>query len=368
MTRNKYIGMCVGKSSEVVISEQSANEAVAIVGLSGTGKSVRMREIEMKIVENGGTVVAIDLNGTHYKVEDCNYFNVMEDGIGIQLLTRTPEIMDNQTVRKNMVAYAADVLSAGQGFGPRQKIALRKAIEFALENDYLPEMEGIREGLLIQEKDRYADSVLDRLWNILEGDYFKVGKEPIKENMLNIISLKGINPSTQKILVEIFLSALWKKQRQEGVEDAKPLTVALDEFQMLNFGKGAILAELLTESRKYKFNLILATQTLARFNKTQLALLDQAATKLFFQPAKSDVLTIAKMIDRSNEKYWCNILENLKVGQAVATGELKSLSTNRGLKKGLLTVSEYKPITNEEMNTVVERLENTHPVPNAEAC
>ena len=291
-------------------------------------------------------MIAIDLNGTHYQVDECNYFNVIEDGIGVQLLNRSSEILDNKKARKIMVSYAVDILSSGQKFGPRQKFALGKAVEYALENDYLPEMEGIRDGLL-EQKNKYADAVLDRLWDILDEDFFNMDKEPVKEKMLNIISLKGINPTTQKILVEIFLKSLWEKQRRDGVENAKPYTVTLDEFQTLNFGSGAVLGELLTESRKYKLNLILATQTLARYDKTQLALLNQVAVKLFFQPAESDIDTISKMIERDREKYWRNILVNLKLGQAVATGNLEVLSTGKVLKRAVMTKSEYVQKVNE---------------------
>lgn len=340
MTVQKYIGMGVGIDSEIVIGKQSKNDHIGMFGISGSGKSVRLKEIEQKIVENGGTVIAIDLNGTHYQVDECNYVNVIEDGIGVQLLNKSPEILENNKTRKVMVSYAADILSAGQKFGPRQKIALRKAIEYALENDYLPEMEGIREGLL-EQKDRYEDAVLDRLWDILDGDFFSIDKEPVKEKMLNIISLKGINPTTQKILVEIFLSSMWEKQRRDGVENAKPYTVTLDEFQTLNFGSGAVLGQLLTESRIFKLNLILATQTLARYDKTQLALLNQAAVKLFFQPAESDIDTVSKMIERDREKYWRNILVNLKIGQVVATGNLEIASTGKNLSRAVMTKSEY---------------------------
>ena len=339
MSNGYYIGL--GNCGPITISKQSTNAHSLIVGISGSGKSVRLTEIERKIVKDGGTVVAIDLNGTHYDVEGCNHINVLEQGIGIKLMDNNPqEIPSNSTEKRNMISYAADVLSAGQRFGPRQKMALRTAIEFAMDNGYESEMEGIRDGLLYQEKNKHADSVHECLWDILEGDYFKAETELIKENKINIISLRGINPSTQKILVEIFLSMLWKNQRQDGT-DSKPLTVTLDEFQTLNFHKGALLAELLTESRKYNLTLILATQTLARYSKEQLALLNQTAVKLFFLPAKSDTATISKMIEHGKEKYWFGVLEKLKVGQAVAIGALETGSDNRSLSRPVITKSEY---------------------------
>lgn len=80
-----YVG--IGSCGEVIIADKSSNKHVSIVGLSGMGKSVRLTEMERKIVEQGGTVLAFDLNGTHYQMEDsiCNHIDVLNDGNGTEV-------------------------------------------------------------------------------------------------------------------------------------------------------------------------------------------------------------------------------------------------------------------------------------------
>lgn len=215
-------------------------------------------------------------------------------------------------------------------------------MEYAYENKYPSELEGIREGLLVQTKNKHADSVLDCLWDILEGDYFRTDSTSIiEEGKLNVLSLRGISSSMQKVLVDIILSVIWRERREAGVENAKPLTVTLDEFQTMNLFSGSVLGEILTESRKYGLTLILATQTLEIYSKKQLALLNQSAVKIFFHPVPSEIASIAKLIDMNRVRYWEDVLNKLKVGQAVVVGELESNETGKTINRAILTKSEY---------------------------
>ena len=60
----EYIGAITGGKA-VRIARDSPNQHMVISGISGSGKSTRIEEIEWDIIQNKGTVIALDLNGIH---------------------------------------------------------------------------------------------------------------------------------------------------------------------------------------------------------------------------------------------------------------------------------------------------------------
>ena len=58
----------IGKISNgqaVNVGANSPNEHLIISGISGSGKSVRIMDIENRIIQSGGSIIAFDINGTH---------------------------------------------------------------------------------------------------------------------------------------------------------------------------------------------------------------------------------------------------------------------------------------------------------------
>lgn len=67
----RYIGKVISEQ-DVLIGKNSPNQHMIISGISGSGKSVRIADIERHIIEEGGTVIAFDINGTHEQLSgDC---------------------------------------------------------------------------------------------------------------------------------------------------------------------------------------------------------------------------------------------------------------------------------------------------------
>ena len=64
MSEMKYIGV-LADGIKVKISSDSPNRSIVISGISGTGKSVRIYDLENQIVAGGSTVIALDLDGSH---------------------------------------------------------------------------------------------------------------------------------------------------------------------------------------------------------------------------------------------------------------------------------------------------------------
>ena len=222
------------------------------------------------------------------------------------------------------ISYIADLLSRGQNLGTRQMNALRQAIDAAskVREMYESDMSAIGE-MLKEQGNAVADGVYSRLWDIFEGGFFRNNAKTFQFGKINILSFKGINPSTQRTLIEVFVGALWKKLRMNDSHAIQyDVTLTVDEVQNLSMSKNSVLFELLTEARAYGLKLLLATQSMSVFNKMQISALNQCATKLLFKPASNDTVNLSKMLNGNNNKIWTKILEDLKVGEAVAVGTL----------------------------------------------
>lgn len=64
MSGTRYVGN-LQNGIKVRISSDSPNRSIVISGISGTGKSVRICDLENQIVAGGSTVIALDLDGSH---------------------------------------------------------------------------------------------------------------------------------------------------------------------------------------------------------------------------------------------------------------------------------------------------------------
>lgn len=336
----KYIGKITG-GRDVNIAETSPNGHLVITGVSGSGKSVRIADIERHIVRNGGTVIALDANGTHVRnegINDCNYISAQKDGVNLKILDTTL-VNEGRETQINLVEYILETICPRQLRGACQLACVRKAVEFAIRyrDEFLSDMEAIACGLKEQE-DSAALGAYNHLCPILEGNIFRESEKRIQKRKINILSLQGLNPKTQKRVVEIILSVLWRQMRVKGCGD-KRFTLVLDEFQNLDFSQDSVLFQMLTEVRKYGVDLLLSTQTLTIFSKKELAIVNQASTKLFFRQSSTDSKKVADLIDLNNKEKWISILAHLRVGQAVAVGELNI--GGRRLSQPVITSSMY---------------------------
>ena len=84
----------------------------------------------------------------------------------------------------------------------------------------------------------------------------------------------------------------------------------------------------------------MATQTLTVFSKRELAVINQAATKLFFRQSSTDIKKVAELIEPGHKEKWISALSRLRVGQAIAVGELEI--GGRSISQPILTCSKYE--------------------------
>lgn len=335
----RYIGKVISEQ-DVMIGKNSPNQHLIISGISGSGKSVRIADVERRIIGEGGTVIAFDINGTHEQINEdcCNWISAQKDGLDVNFLDMSLVNTGEETL-SNLVEYVKKTLCPRQMRGACQLNAVRKAIHFALKNraNFGSDIEAIACGLE-ELDDPAAAGAYNHLCPILEGGIFRKSVKKIEGGKLNILSLRGINPDTQKRVVEIMLAVMWRQMRIAKSEGRK-LTIEIDEVQNLDFGHETVLFEMLTEVRKYNANLLLSTQTLTIFNRKELAAINQAAVKLFFQQSTSDVKAVAELIEPGSKNKWISVLSRLRIGQAIAVGELEI--NGRTIQQPIVTKSDY---------------------------
>lgn len=341
MSDSTYIGEIMG-GKKVKIGVASPNQHIVISGISGSGKSVRIADIEKTIVEDGGTIIEIDINGTGTPAPNVAYqrISAYEDGLGVSLLDISQVDLGRET-KSSFIQSVLETICPRQMHGTCQRAAVRRAVEYAIKNrnQFSSEMEAIAAGLKGQN-DVSAQGALEHLGSILEGNIFRNSSKYIKERAINNISLQGFNSKTQKRIIEILLNVMWRQIRTDKVYNRK-WTLVVDEFQNLDVSD-SILFQMLTEGRKYGLNLILATQTLTTFSKKELAIINQAAIKLFFRQGRTDLRVVSALIDSTNKEKWMETLSNLRVGQAIVTGELEIGS--KSIMRPMITYSSNSQI------------------------
>ena len=133
---------------------------------------------------------------------------------------------------------------------------------------------------------------------------------------ITVIQLAGYDQDELKrLMAEFILWDIWYFT-QNGSKD-KPIPVVLDEAQNLSFADGSPAAKILREGRKFGWSAWFATQTFNNFSKDELSILDNAGTKVYFNPAESEVRVLAGRIGKATPEE----LRMLRKGQCLVLGQ-----------------------------------------------
>jgi DNA phosphorothioation-dependent restriction protein DptH len=138
-----------------------------------------------------------------------------------------------------------------------------------------------------------------------------------------LIQLATLSRDIWRIATEFILWDLYSYACANGNKNT-PLPVVLDEVQNLDQKLDSPLGKMLTEGRKYGLSLILATQTLSNLKAEQQDRLFQAAHKLFFAPAETEIKSYANLLEQAipgtNKKGWLQELAKLEKGECISVG------------------------------------------------
>ncbi len=140
-----------------------------------------------------------------------------------------------------------------------------------------------------------------------------------------------MDSESARLIIEFVLWDLNAFVRGTGNKNL-PKVVVLDEAQNLDLTEQSPVAKYLTEGRKFGLSLILATQTMKNLHGEKLNRLFQAAHKLFFRPADTELQDHAKLLVSSVggiQQEWVAKLASLNKGQCYSLGPSLNLVTNQ---------------------------------------
>ena len=309
-------------------STSSANHSILITGVSGSGKTCRMQQMELEAVCNGQTIIVIDTSHSHdpeqiYPPIHSDYENytnrisAIRDGIDLHLFSSKEQHPSLESLKIKRITQA---ISRSAKLVANQTKLLRQAIKNAFSNCTPTSSELQTISSQLKELGTPGENLCERLWTIFETNVIRESPHHIQSHKINILDLSDLDETTQKVLIELVIFNLWDQRIQNNLPIC---SIVLDEFQRLYLGSASFVRQLLREGRKFGFNLILATQSLSIFPRETVSMLDQAGTKLFFQPAQTDLRRISKSLAQIYGGNWEQPLAQLRRGESIADGILQ---------------------------------------------
>lgn len=323
------IGNSLRRHEEIYISRRAFNPSILITGLSGTGKSYKLFQLERNILEDGGNLLIIDFHGAHEnenflkilgETSDMKRIDISEMGIPMSLLNPLTLADGNCEKAEDVANAVLKIFSEITHLGDRQSATLRQAILATVKDRHMfasNEMRGIDEALKRMDDPR-AEVLREKLWFYLHKCNTSANLDILGMSKCNICDLNGYDFETQPQVAELILNLMWRYVTRYGAQNDGMLYIVCDEAH--NLAAKGVISKILREGRKHHVGLILATQTLQSYQKEKRAVLEQAATKLYFRPTGTEALQLATMIKAEKRKFWREQLLRLRTGQCVAEG------------------------------------------------
>jgi len=320
-----------------------ANRHLIVFGRSGQGKTYCIQGLLMEMAKHQLNSMVIDYtNGflpeqlekefkekvqpktdlVVHKPLDLNPFNKQTQKVaGIQIADKSHDVASR---------IASVFKSVYSSIGDQQLPTLIRVIEEGIE------LHGVNynfDSMLkdLMEAGKHGEALANKLTPIVKANIFSCkhsadGWEGIyksEQPTTRLIQLATLSRDIWRLATEFILWDLYSYVCAHGNKNS-PLPIVLDEVQNLDQKLDSPLGKMLTEGRKYGLSLILATQTLSNLKKDEQDRLFQAAHKLFFAPAETEIDSYAKLLEQavpaSNKKAWLQELAKLKKGECISVG------------------------------------------------
>lgn len=345
--------MILGKSLAgnrfIEVSKNAFNSSLLLTGLSGSGKTWKLRKLEKSLAESGEHVLVLDYHGTHQSLDSdeeeflVRRMKVDEEGIPLGLFT--PLSLPNGSW-ENSEDVANEIVKnfsyINGGLGSKQAATLRRAAAqaYGIHGHFSNDLRALDFALQEMERnDSIAADLREKFWTVFHYGNFYAGENFLESEKVNIYDFNAFDLETQKGLIELLLGTVWRYACRYGQISNQNLFIICDEFQILNLGKNGILAQILREGRKFHIGLILATQTLSGFSKETKALLEQVATRMYFRTTPAEALRQGIELDANNKEIMRNSLLHLRRGQCIVSG-LLSAENGSEISKPLILAAE----------------------------
>lgn len=333
------------------------NRHMLIFGSSGMGKTYTIQCLLFELGRSGQNSLIVDYTKGFFDnqleteiLEQLQPFQhvVRKEPLAINPFRQQAEPLGGDLLPESASSTAqrvSGVFSEVYALGDQQKATLYQAVKNCLEQNpstgmtlanLIPELEAIMEqGGAVAG---YASTVVSKLRPFIDqnpfGEEDSEGWERLFNDLVHrchILQLAGFMKDAARLITEFSLIDLYWFYRSRGTQQ-KPRVIVLDEVQNLDHREESPLAQLLREGRKFGFSLILATQIMSNLDKDEKDRLFNAAHKLFFRPADTEMKTFAEIAAVSTgEKVdvWIKRLAALKKGECYSLGPSLNEATQK---------------------------------------
>lgn len=331
--------------------ENLSNHHICVLGASGSGKTVQCQRLICSAVEQGASVIALDMHGVladdqifwKYKPTFDKYANNIDahyGGIACDIFSPVTYTDGTKENIIDVIGAMTDMVADTIGAGSAQRSELRQAFQHVFDSGEY-EKTGFRavDAALQYAGNKTADILREKLYYLTAHNVFISGKDFYQKGKINIFRLSHFNLKTQQLIAEMILSYIWRLANAEQFT-RQEIYVFVDECQNLPSAKNNALAQMLSEGRKFGVNLILATQMILQGTTSAVQQsITQCGLILYFRPAANRVNATARMIDPARERDWCSLLKTLGIGEFVADG---SFMIGGKVRNDPLKISAYE--------------------------
>lgn len=321
---------------------QLANRHLIVFGRSGQGKTYCIQGLIMEMAKSSYNSLIIDYtNGflpNHLESDFINSVNpkshfLAQAPLGISPFRKQKQDFDGLIIEEKNHIVAARVASVFNqvysSIGEQQIATLINVIESGVQRHGVQyDFSSLLDDLY--EEGKIGEALANKLSPMIKSELFEnsniQGWQTFFESAdhkVNVVQLASLSNDLMRLATEFTLWGLYSYACSYGQKN-KPLPVVLDEVQNLDHRLESPLGKMLTEGRKYGISLMLATQTLSMLSKDEQDRMFQAAHKLFFAPADTEIHSYAKLLEqavpRVNKKAWLTELAKLKKGECISVG------------------------------------------------
>ncbi len=327
-----------------ILLAEEGNGHILVYGGSGQGKTFFLCRMLGEYNKMGKKALVIDFSGSYTEKE------LLKQGVhfGQDIERFVPfrkafcwnyRVSDSNVYKKDVTDALVEALGCKGYF---QKKLLGEAVGRTIQGKDGINIPAIVENLEAMAKEKEEDEQgrervenLNRLltrmqpYEGIEGFYIMEGHTEDKRiKPITIIDVTDFPEGQRKFLARLIVALFWREVYRQDTPNRCGVLL-LDEMQFLPVGEGSALSSMLREGRKKGVELVLSTQYISHYGKSELQALQQAGNIVVFRPTLEDGKRSAKLIDGMHEKEWERILGKLKKGEAVLKGAYRIDSRNK---------------------------------------
>ena len=301
----------------------SENPHIFADGISGAGKSFKLKRLAEDAVSQGAQVIAFDYTGDFaaYMPPEGLPLRRMDVADGeLQINPLSPASGASAFVRGQRLV---NLLLAGYRLGPRACIDLQNAtVQYLESRPEIPTISGlvkyIEQACLMT---RGLASALEPLKGL--SHLITRGPEEINVNLnfpwLLILEFKQTESSwMRQLMIELLLRVIWDSRTSMAASNPNPLILLLDECQNLNWRKDGMPVRILREGRKFEIGGWFASQWVE--NERAKAALREAAVQMHFRQDQDAAAKLARTMafnNREKRERYTRLIRSLPRGSFI---------------------------------------------------